>query len=392
MPDNLPGQLPIRCTIMRAGTSKGLYFHEEDLPAAGPSRDAVLRRLMGSPDPLQIDGLGGSRLITSKIAIITRSEHPDADVDYTFAQIDPSFDLVAYDANCGNISAGVGPFAVDEGLVVLSEPVTAVRIFNTNTKKILVAYVPVRGSKAETEGDFSIPGVPGTGAEVFMDYAGTVGAKTGRMLPTGRVVDELEIRGYGRIKVTLCDVGNPVVFVRAEDIGLTATERPSDVDADAAVIETLRELRGKAAELIGFCSDWRDVDNESANLPVVMFVGRPQDCTTVDHRFLTADAMDVVARFVFFNRCHESMAGTGSVCIAAASRIEGSVVHQVLAAGAPQSGVLRIAHPMGIMTVQVRACGNPSQPVFERLGFGRTARRIMDGLAYFPQEVLEVQA
>ena len=176
-------QIAIRCTILRGGTSKGVYLLEHDIPPPGELRDRLLKRVMGSPDMLQIDGLGGSRLITSKMAIIKRSSRPDADVDYTYAQVNPERDQIVYTSNCGNISAGVGPFAIDSGLVAADAPMTAVRIHNTNTGKILVAHVPVAGGRAKVTGDFAIDGVPGTGAEIRMDYAGTVGAKTGYMLP-----------------------------------------------------------------------------------------------------------------------------------------------------------------------------------------------------------------
>jgi 2-methylaconitate cis-trans-isomerase PrpF len=180
-------QTGIRCVLMRGGTSKGLYFHEADLPGPGPQRDAMLLRLMGSPDVLQIDGLGGSRPITSKVAIIAPSTHDHADVDYTFAQVEIDRAGVGYAGNCGNISSGVGPFAVDEGLVEALEPVTRVRIFNTNTHALIVAAVPVRDGRARVTGDLSIPGVPGTGAEIVMNWVATIGAKTGHFCqPAGR--------------------------------------------------------------------------------------------------------------------------------------------------------------------------------------------------------------
>src|SRR5262245_44560622 len=181
-------QTGIRCVLMRGGTSKGLYFHEADLPGPGATRDELLLRIMGSPDVLQIDGLGGSRPITSKVAIISPSARRDADVDYTFAQVDIDRPVVGYGGNCGNISSGVGPFAIDEGLVAAIEPLTRVRIFNTNTGAMLVAEVPVADGHARVTGDVEIPGVPGSGAEIVMNWVATIGAKTGRLLPTGRAV------------------------------------------------------------------------------------------------------------------------------------------------------------------------------------------------------------
>lgn len=191
-------QATVRLTLMRGGTSKGLYFHERDLPPAGPARDALLLRLMGSPDVLQIDGLGGSRPITSKIAIIAPPSRPDADVDYTFGQVDIGSPLVGWSGNCGNISSGVGPFAVDEGLVPAVDGTTVVRIHNTNTGRIILAHVPVVDGAAAVGGDTAIPGVPGTGAGILMDWSGTVGGRTGRLLPSGRPSTRSSWRAGGR--------------------------------------------------------------------------------------------------------------------------------------------------------------------------------------------------
>jgi len=223
-------QTKIRCVQMRGGTSKGLYFRAEDLPNAGLKRDRLLQRLMGSPDVLEIDGLGGSRPITSKVAIVSRSQRQDADVDYTFAQVEIDRDGVIYSGNCGNISSGVGPFAVDEGLVEVTEGNTRVRIFNTNTNSVLVADVPVKHGKARVEGDFAVPGVPGTGAEIVMNWSGTVGAKTGHLLPTGNAIDKIKLESGKEIQASLIDAANPLVFVKSEDFGLTGSELVDEID------------------------------------------------------------------------------------------------------------------------------------------------------------------
>ena len=267
-----PEQIGVPCTILRGGTSKGVYLMEENIPPPGPERDRLLKAIMGTPDILQIDGLGGSRLITSKMAIIKRSERPDADVDYTFAQVSVERDLIMYSSNCGNISSGVGPFAIDSGLVPATAPVTVVRICNTNTGKILIAHVPVSGGRASVTGDFAIDGVPGTGAEIRMDYAATVGAKTGHMLPTGHVTDTLALEDGRSVTVSICDVANPCVFVRAEDVGLEGSELPDHFAREGALIERIREIRGKAAERIAFTDDWRDVDRRSPSLPLFVIV------------------------------------------------------------------------------------------------------------------------
>jgi 2-methylaconitate cis-trans-isomerase PrpF len=248
---------------MRGGTSKGLYFHEADLPGPGPQRDAMLLRLMGSPDVLQIDGLGGSRPITSKAAIIAPSAHDHADVDYTFAQVEIDRGGVGYAGNCGNISSGVGPFAVDEGLVEALEPVTRVRIFNTSTQALIVAEVPVRDGRARVIGDLAIPGVPGTGAEIVMNWVATIGAKTGRLLPTGRAVDEITLETGATVQATLCDAGNACVWVLATELGRTGSELAGEINEDAGLIGIVREIRGKAAVHMGLATDWSRVDEQS---------------------------------------------------------------------------------------------------------------------------------
>jgi len=372
----------VPCTILRGGTSKGVYFHEEHVPAPGPERDRFLQAVMGSPDILQIDGLGGSRLITSKVAIVKRSQRHDADVDYTYAQVVPERNVVSYAGNCGNISSGVGPFAVDAGLVEVEEPVTRVRIFNTNTQKILVAYVPTYRGRARVHGAFSIPGVPGTGAEIFMDYRLTEGAKTGRLLPTGNSVDLLSLDDGTTLEVTLGDLANPCVFVRAASIGLNGNEMPVEINEDKNLIRRLKEIRGKAAVMAGFCSVWTEAEEKTPSLPLVVIVAAPADYTDMNGVLVRADDMDLRARLVFYNKCHESMAGTGSMCTAAMSRVLGTIVNQ-LALGT-SGDALRIGHPLGVMSVVVEAApATQNTPIqLKRLGFSRTARRIMTGEVY----------
>ena len=382
-------QATIRCVIMRGGTSKGLYFHQSDLPPPGRCRDMLLLRLMGSPDVLQIDGLGGSRPITSKVAIIARSERDDADVDYTFAQVEIEEGRVFHGGNCGNISSGVGPFAVDEGLVRVTNGTTRVRIFNTNTRAIIVADVPVVNGQARVEGDFAIPGVPGTGAEIAMNWVATVGAKTGRLLPTGNAVDRIMLEDGQTVCITICDVGNPAAWVHAADLGLTGSELSERINNDAPFIRRQRELRGKAAALIGFCDDWRQEDTQSPALPMLGLVAAPADYTTLNGARVAAAETDVRVWLMFMNRLHESIAGTGSMCLAAASRIEGSVVHAVAARG--PADTLRIGHPSGSMPVRVRVgpAGGGTFPAFEELGMSRTARRLAACTAYYPRRLLE---
>lgn len=375
-------QAGIRCVLMRGGTSKGLYFHEADLPGPGPRRDAMLLRLMGSPDVLQIDGLGGSRPITSKVAIIAPSRRDHADVDYTFAQVEVDRAGVGYAGNCGNISSGVGPFAVDEGLVEAIEPMTRVRIFNTNTQALIVADVPVRHGRARVTGDLAIPGVPGTGAEIVMNWVATIGAKTGRLLPTGRAVDEITLETGGTVQATLCDAGNACVWVLATELGRTGSELADEINEDAGLIGMVREIRGKAAVRMGLATDWALVDEQSPGLPMVGLVAPPERYRTLSGGEVEEKQMDLRVRLLFMNRLHESIAGSGSICLAAASKIPGSVVEAVTAGRRP--GELLIGHSSGITPAKVDAHSGPGGVTFDILGFSRTARRLMNGTAYYP--------
>lgn len=383
------GQSTIRCAIVRGGTSKGLFFHEDDLPAPGPRRDALLLRLMGSPDTLQIDGLGGSRPVTSKVAIISPSARDDADVEYTFAQVDIDRALVLWEGNCGNISAGVGPFAVDEGLVTAEEPVTRVRIHNTNTGALLVAEVPVSDGQAVVEGDFGIPGVPGTGAEIVMDWAGTVGATTGRLLPTGNAVDHITLESGQVVEVTVCDAGNPAAWVRADAVGLTGSELAEEIDGNAELLATARELRGKTAQLLGYTPDWRRAEEDSPGLPLIGFVSPAADYATSRGTTAGGGEMDLRVRLLFMNVLHPTIAGTASIALTAAARVRGSVAAAVCSP-AMAATTFRIGHPAGVMTTRVAVAdtGGP-EPSFLRLGISRTARRIMTGTAYYPASALD---
>ena len=381
-------QASIRVVIQRAGTSKGLFLHKEDLPAPGPSRDRLLARLMGSPDVLQVDGLGGSRPITSKVAIVSVSERKDADVDYTFAQVDIASAGVGYAGNCGNISSGVGPFAVDEGLVEVREGVTRVRIYNTNTDKLLIADVPVRGGVAAVEGAYVVPGVPGSGAESAMNWVATIGSVTGELLPTGSATDTITLEDGRRIQASLVDAGNPCVWIKGADLGLSGTETQDQINKDAGLRAAVREVRAKAAALFGFTGDWTTADATSPGLPMLGMVSRPVDYETINGVKIGRDEMDLRLHLIFMGVLHESVAGTGSICLAAASRIPGSTVHET--ADRRQDQVLRIGHPSGVTPAIVEAAPSAEAPfvTFQNLGFSRTARRLMDGRAYYPHSLL----
>ena len=373
-------QRRIRCAILRAGTSKGIFLMENDLSSDKQRRDQEILAIFGSPDVRQIDGLGGADPLTSKLAIIGPSTRSDADIDYTFGQVSIGTELVDFSGNCGNISSGVGPFAIDEGLVRAVEPVTEVRIHNTNTGKILIAEVPVQDGKAKVSGDYKIAGVPGTGAKIMLDFAGTAGSATNKMLPTDKVVDVLNIEGFGSLEVSIIDVANPMVFVRAKDLGLSGIETPAEINADKEILALLEKIRGKTATMIGMAKDQADALKNSPAFPMIAFVSEPQDYVdfTTGNK-IRADQVDFVSRLMYMQVMHKTYAGTGTTCTGAAAKIPGSIVNQVTHT---KSSLVRIGHPAGVIDIEVEATEDGDGIKLERAAFGRTARRIMDGYVY----------
>jgi len=380
-------QKKIRTVIMRAGTSKGIFLREEDLPKNKEERDKLILRIFGSPDIRQIDGLGGAEPLTSKLAIIGPSSRPDADVDYTFGQVSYVAPIIDYSGNCGNISSGVGPFAVDEGLVKVEEPYTAVRVHNTNTGKILVERVPVSGNKAKVIGDFAIDGVPGTGAEIKIDFSDTAGAKTGKLLPTGNVINQIDVTGFKKLDVSIVDAANPVVFVNAKDLGLTGIETPGEIDGDKKMLDILEEIRGKAAQMIGMVDSWGKALEQTPAFPMIAFVSPAADYTGFSTGSkISRGNIDFVSRLMFMQVMHKTYAGTGTICTGAAARIEGSIVNKVMCEkNKGKTSVLTIGHPAGTIKIDVEAKKEGNEYMLTRAVISRTARRLMDGFSYIPR-------
>jgi 2-methylaconitate cis-trans-isomerase PrpF len=383
----MPPQRRIRCVLMRGGTSRGLYVMRNELPQDPALRDRVILAMYGSPDIRQIDGIGGADSLTSKLAIIGPPTRDDADVDYTFGQVSVTTPLVDYAGNCGNISSGVGPFAIDEGLVDAVEPVTEVRIHQTNTSSMIVAEVPVIDGKAAVEGDYCIAGVPGSGARISMDFSDTAGAVTGRILPTGNPRDTLDVEGVGETEVSIVDAGNPVVFLRASSLGLQGTESPTQIDADSELLDSIEKVRAHAAQLIGMVADWQAAADVSPYVPFIALVGPPQDYPSyATGETVVHERMDFVSRLLFMLSVHKAYPITGTVCTGAAARIPGTIVHEV-AAPSPEEGLVRIGHPSGVVDVETEVLVTDSGPILRRASVGRTARRIMEGYIFVPERV-----
>ena len=372
----------INCVIMRGGTSKGIFLKVNDLPQAHDKRDQKICEIFGSPDIRQIDGLGGADALTSKLAIISPATRPDADVDYTFGQVSITKPYIDYSGNCGNISAAVGPFAIDEGLVKAQEGITTVRIHNTNTQKIIVAEVPTADGKASVVGDCAIAGVPGTGAKIMLDYSDTAGAATGKLLPTGNVKDVLEIPGYGPVTVSIVDAANPVVYVAAKDLKLRGTETPQEVDGNKELLQLLEQIRGAAAVKIGMAKTPEDSLANGPAFPMLAFVSPAadyKDFTT--GKLISASEVDVVSRLMFMQKMHKTYAGTGTICTGAAAKITGTVVNEAIM-DVEQKSCIRIGHPAGVIEVEVAVEERSGQVALTRAAMSRTARRIMEGYVY----------
>jgi len=382
------GQAKIPCVIMRGGTSKGVFFREAHLLPAPEWRERAILAVFGSPDVRQIDGLGGADPLTSKAAIIGPPSRPDADVDYTFGYVGITQASVDWKGNCGNISSAVGPYAMDEGIVKGTDPLTAVRIYNTNTKKLLIAEVPTEGGRFQPEGDYAIAGVPGTGAKIRVDFRETAGSVTGRLLPTGRPTDALTLDGGRTLTVSFVDCANPFVFVRAADLGLTNTESVDEWSAHPTALAKMEQVRCIAAEVLGIARDRRTASVDSPGVPKIALVAPPRPFTALSGARVAAGDVHLLVRMTSLQKPHKAFATTGGVCLAVASRIPGTVVHEAVPPAVRDAETLQIGHPSGVMPVDVLVERGEAGFAVRRAALGRTARRLMDGSAYIPASLL----
>lgn len=376
----------IPCVIMRGGTSKGVYLLSNHLPSEPCTRDRVILSIFGSPDARQIDGLGGADPLTSKVAVIGPSSRPDADIEYTFGQVDIKSSFVDYSSNCGNISSGVGPFAISQGLVKAVSPLTQIRIYNTNTDKVFEAEVPVRDGRPVSGGCYKIDGVPGTGAKISLNLAGTVGSKTGSLLPTGHPTDILDIEGFGPLEVSLVDAASPMVFVRARDIGLCGTETPADIDQSPDILTLLEEIRAQGAVTMGIVPHKNAAKESVRAVPMVAFVSPPNAYTShLTGETISASSVDFLSRDMFMQIMHKTYSGTATVCTGCAAVTPGTLVQEAMGHKIV-SGMIRIGHPGGIIEVDMQ---RNSQGTITRAAIGRTARRIMEGYVYVPARLFD---
>jgi 2-methylaconitate cis-trans-isomerase PrpF len=378
------------CVIMRAGTSKGIFIMKNELPSDPKNRDAVIRAIFGSPDIRQIDGLGGADVLTSKLAIISPSSRDDADLDYTFAQVSFDSDIIDYRSNCGNISAGVGPFAIDQGLVNVVTPMTTVRIHQTNTDKIIIAKVPIKDGKAAVEGDFHIDGVPGTGAKISLNFSDMIGSITGKLLPTNNVKDIINIESVGKYTVSIVDVAIPVVFIKADELGMKGTEAPQEIEENKELMNLIEQIRGRAAVKIGLVDRWDLAVSKSPYSPFFAIVSPAQDYMTFNGLRVKANDIDMVSRLLFMLRMHKTYPGTGTVCTGVAARIPGTVVWEVLKKEVQNRLQINIGHPAGIIPVESEIKKENNLIELKRAVFHRTARKIMEGRVFVRKNTIKL--
>jgi 2-methylaconitate cis-trans-isomerase PrpF len=376
-------QVRIPAVFMRGGTSKAIMFHTRDLPAEREAWAPIFRAAIGADDPSgrQLDGMGGGVSSLSKVCVIGPSSRPDADVDYTFAQIGVIDDTVDYAGSCGNMSSAIGPFALDEGLVPLpADGRVVVRIHNTNTQKIIVARFPLDSGQAAVDGTMALDGVAGTGAPIRLEFMAPGGAVTGQLLPTGRPVDELNVEGLGPISASIVDAANPCVFVAAADLGCTGTEMPADIERDATLQANLEGIRRAASVAMGLAKNLEEAARIKS-VPKVAMVSAPREATTFAGATLAPSDMDILVRMISVGQAHRAVPLTGALCLAVAARVEGTIPARCVRGLCAVASAIRIAQPSGLILVdaKVTPAATGGAPHAEYAAVYRTARRLFEG-------------
>jgi probable AcnD-accessory protein PrpF len=387
-------QIKIPATYMRGGTSKGVFFRLQDLPTdaqvAGAARDALLLRVIGSPDPYgkQIDGMGGATSSTSKTVILSASAHAEHDVDYLFGQVSIETAFVDWSGNCGNLSAAVGPFAISNGLVdparVPRDGLATVRIWQANIGKTIIAHVPMTAGAVQETGDFELDGVTFPAAEVqleFLDPADEAEGQGGAMFPTGHVVDALEVPDVGTFDATLINAGIPTIFLNAADLGYTGTELQDAINGDPAALARFEAIRAHGALRMGLIADVSEAAKRQ-HTPKVAFVAPPAAYTASSGKPVAQDDVDLLVRAMSMGKLHHAMMGTAAVAIGTAAAIPGTLVN--LAAGGGDRAAVRFGHPSGTLRVGAQATQVDGQWTVRKAIMSRSARVLMEGWVRLP--------
>lgn len=381
-----PTRVP--AVYMRGGTSKGVFFLARDLPTTPAKRDALLLRVIGSPDPSgnQTDGMGGATPGTSKIVILSPSRRDDCDVDFLFGAVSIDEALIDYSGNCGNLSAAVGPMAISTRLVAPVEGITRVRIWQANIGKRIDAYVPVRDGEVVEDGEFNEDGVPFPGAEIRLEFLDPGGededSPSMPLLPTGALQDRLEVPGVGALMVTMITAGNPTVFVRAEALGLTGKEMPGEVNRDRKLLERLESIRAAAAVRMGLAETAAQATRNRTATPNISWVALPRAYRTSAGVDVPAERVDLLARIMSMGKLHHAYTGTGSIALAVAAALPGTLVHEMvrILPGLPT----RIGHVSGTLAVGAEVSAVEGGWRVDKAVLSRSARRLMTGMVHVP--------
>jgi probable AcnD-accessory protein PrpF len=368
---------------MRGGTSKGVFFRDDWLPADAAVRDRVLLRVIGSPDPYgqHIDGMGGATSSTSKVVVIGPSSREDCDVDYRFGQVAIDKPVVDWSGNCGNLTSAVGPFAIAQGLVdAPRNGVATVRIWQANIQAKIIAHVPMRDGQVVEEGDFEFDGVTFPAAEIrieFLDPSGEGDDAGSRMFPSGHPVDTLEVPGLGAVELTMINAGNPAIFVDATALGLTGAELQRDINGNPALLQKAEAIRAHAAVRMGLAATPDEATQLRPHTPKLAFVALPAAYVASSGKPVDPATLDINARIFSMGKLHHAMTGTGAVAIAVAAAIPGTVVSRLL--GPRADGQVRFGHPSGSLAVGAEAEQRDGTWVVTKVMMSRTARRLMEG-------------
>lgn len=383
-------QHKIPAVFMRGGTSRAVFFRAEVMaPYDQITRDNIILTALGSPDPdgRQIDGLGGGVSSVSKAAIIGRSTVAPYNVTFNFAQVDVKKPFVDWGGTCGNMSAAVGPFAIDEGLIPAVEPITSIHVLATNTGKSYIAHVPVRDGQAEVEGDYTIDGVPGPGARIALEYLKPDGSLGGALLPTGLARQPMTLADGRNVTISIVDAALPMVYVRAAELGVDATRLAPELDSDRVLQATLEEIRCRAAVLLGLSGTVDEAHDKVKAVPKIAIVAPPAAYQSSSGKTVSVERIDLVARAISMENTHRTFPATSSMCMAVAAAIEGTVVHEVSRADTTQR--LCLGHPAGVMEVGAKVQQRNGVWEVESVTTQRTARRIMEGVVLVPQRAME---
>jgi probable AcnD-accessory protein PrpF len=384
-------QVKFPAIYMRGGTSKGVFFRTESLPASGEARDRILLRILGSPDPYgqQIDGMGGATSSTSKVMLVAKSELPDIDLDYFFGQIAIDKPIIDWAGNCGNLTSALGPFAIAENLIqVPPNGITCVRMRHVPSDARINAYIPMSNGAVVEDGDFELDGVAFPAAEIRVEFLYSeenAADNESSIFPTDNPMDVIQVPGIGSLQVTMINAGNPAVFVEAAQIGLRGDESQKSVNSDSALLKKLESIRAVAAVCMGIATDTTEATERRLHTPKLSFLSQPLAFTASSGRFVDPSTVDLNARIVSMGKLHHAMTGTGAIAIGVAAAIPGTIVERLLG-GVKES--VRFSHPSGMMKVgaEIEADGNVLR--VRKAVMSRSARRLMEGSVFVPAGLL----